>query len=87
MVSLKLRKKNYSVSLDGKNVYVNFKISELPNDMKMLAFLSGELSNRAKFFSSVADVSTETAKNSSGSFGKEPTNLWKPWTYATATAK
>ena len=27
------------------------------------------------------DESTETAKNPSGTVGKEPTNLWKPWTY------
>ena len=43
---------------DGKQVSVIFSIGELPNDMKMLAFLSGELSNSAKYFSSFADVSS-----------------------------
>jgi hypothetical protein len=30
--------------------------AELPNDMKMLAFLAGELTNSATYFSTFADV-------------------------------
>ena len=32
----------------------------VPNDMKMLSFLAGELSNSAISFSTFADVSTDT---------------------------
>jgi hypothetical protein len=38
---------------DEITVNVKFSIAELPNDMKMIAFLSGELSNSAKYFSSL----------------------------------
>ena len=31
-------------------------LGELPNDMKMLCFLGGELSNIAHYFSTFADV-------------------------------
>jgi hypothetical protein len=40
----------YTISCNNEIVSVKFVISELPNDMKMLAFLGGELSNSAKFF-------------------------------------
>ena len=33
-----------------KGLKVTFKFEEVPNDMKMLAMLGGELSNSAKFF-------------------------------------
>ena len=52
-------------------VKVKFVVSELHNDMKMLAFLGGELSNSAKYFSTFADVSTENANNINGTFGLE----------------
>ena len=44
-------------NLEGKvfeieGLKVTFKFEEVPNDMKMLAMLGGELSNSAKFFSS-----------------------------------
>lgn len=42
-------------------VDVKFHIGELPNDMKMVAFFSGELSSSAKFFSSFANVSVDNA--------------------------
>ena len=47
----------------------------------MLAFLSGELTNSSKYFSSFADVSNENANNINGTFGNKQTNLWKPWSY------
>lgn len=55
---------------------VKFKISELPNDMKMLAFLAGELNNAARYFSSFADVSSSNGKCLDGTFGREETNRW-----------
>ena len=39
--------------------HVTFKFKELPNDMKMLANLAGELANSARYFSTFATVTTE----------------------------
>ena len=72
----------YTLTCQGSPVNVKFYISELPNDMKMSAFLGGELSNSAKYYSSFADVSTDTHKDLSGTFGKEKGCTWKPWEYS-----
>ena len=71
----------YSVSCKGQPVLVKFVVGELPNDMKMLAFLAGELSNSATFFSTFADVSKDNLVNCKGSFGPEKSNTWKPWSF------
>ncbi len=42
--------------------------AELPNDMKMLAFLAGELTNSATYFSTFADVDKESSTKI-GTFG------------------
>ena len=73
--------KNISCCHNGKQVKVKFCIGELPNDMKMLSFLGGELSNSAKFFSPFANVSTDNANDVSGTFGRGEGNTWKPWQY------
>ena len=49
--------------------------------MKMVAFLAGELSNSAKFFSSFADVNFDNGDNINGTFGDQEQNDWKPWKY------
>jgi hypothetical protein len=54
-----IMKTTYSVLCKGQPVSVKFVISKLPNDMKMLAFLGGELTNSATFFSMFADVSKD----------------------------
>ena len=51
---------------------MSFHFEELPNDMKMLAMLGGELSNSAKFFSPFANVSTNDCTDFSGTFGSSP---------------
>ena len=61
---------------------MSFHFEELPNDMKMLAVLGGELSNSAKFFSSFANVSTNDCTDLSGTFGSSPSCKWKPWEYS-----
>lgn len=76
-----LQKETYTIFNGTRNVTVKFKISELPNDMKMLAFLAGELTNSAKYFSSFADVSTTNGTSLNGTFGREEKHLWKPWDY------
>lgn len=43
-------------NLNGRDI--NFNFAKFPNDLKMLAFLTGELSVSATFFSTFANVST-----------------------------
>ena len=69
-------------SHNGKQANVKFSFTELPNDMKMLAFLSGELTNSTKYFSSFANVSSDDASNTLGTFGRGNVNTWKPWVYS-----
>lgn len=38
---------------------IRFRFAEFPNDMKMLAYLRGELTNAAKYFSTFADISSD----------------------------
>ena len=76
-----VQSKTYVLTHKGQSVNVKFRIAELPNDMKMLSFITGELSNSAKYFSSFADVTKETGVLINGTFGKEKNNTWKPWKY------
>ena len=64
-----LESKVFLVSVDTENVKVEFKLAELPNDMKMLSFLAGELSNSAKYFTNFADVNSENYRDYTKSFG------------------
>ena len=50
--------------------------------MKTLAFLAGELTNSATYFSTFADVSKDNIGNCKGNFGPKPADTWKPWLYA-----
>ena len=43
-----LESRVFLVSVDNVDIKVEFKLAELPNDMKMLSFLAGELSNSSK---------------------------------------
>ena len=58
-----LESKVFDMSVNNKVVKVEFKMSESPNDMKMLAFLGGELSNSAFYFTSFADVNQSDAND------------------------
>lgn len=60
---------------------IRFKFAEFPNDMKMLAFLGGELTNGAKYFSTFADISSDKLCDVSKSFGPEHHNDFRPWEY------
>lgn len=71
----------YAISCKGEITNVKFYISELPNDMKMIAFLGGELSNSAKYFSSFGNVTLDNARKPTGTYGTQPTDTWKPWEY------
>ena len=76
-----VKKTTYPVEYPGNSVDVKFRISELPNDMKMLAFLGGELSNAATYFSTFASVSTHTMSAFDGSFSSSVKAKWPPWKY------
>ena len=73
--------KTYVLSHSGQFVNVKFCIAELPNDMKMISFISGELSNSATYFSSFGNVTKQTGVIIDGTFGKEKTNTWTTWKY------
>lgn len=77
-----IEEKTYVLSHNNQPVNVKFYVAELPNDMKMLAFISGELSNSAKYFSSFSDVTKETGVFIDGTFGKEEKHKWHPWKYS-----
>ena len=64
-----------------EGIKYRFKLEELPNDMKMLAMLAGELTISAKFFSPFANVSLTDCMDVKGTFGTEISNKWKPWNY------
>ena len=67
----------FSLIVDDKIIKVEFKLCELPNDMKMLCFLGGELSNAATYFTTFANVCKDDSLNDKKSFG---TN-WMPFPY------
>ena len=73
-----LESKVFLVSVETENVKVEFKLAEWPNDMKMLSFLAGELSNSAKYFTTFADVNSENYRDYTKSFGIH----WKPFLYS-----
>ena len=56
---------------------VEFKVTESPNDMKMLSYLAGKLSNAATYFSTFANVRHKDCNDFSKSFGVENKHFWK----------
>ena len=64
--------------MGSATVNVEFKLRELPNYMKMVCFLAGELSNSAKYFTTFADVNTDHYRQYDNSYGKD----WKQFMYA-----
>jgi hypothetical protein len=65
--------------VNGKNV--KFEFAEIPNDMKMLCFLTGELSNSSKYFSTFGNVSYDDMSKVDFTFGHSKNSKWKPWAY------
>ena len=72
---------SYLILSKGASIDVKFVFAELPNDMKMLAFLAGELSNSATYFSTFAKVDKQSLTKI-GSFGHNASDTWKPWKYS-----
>lgn len=77
----------YDIAYLEKNVFeinginVKFEFSELPNDMKMLCFLAGELSNSSKYFSTFGNVSYDDMSTLKATFGQSNGHQWRPWVY------
>ena len=59
---IEIEKKVFDI--DGK--IVTFTFSEFPNDLKMMAFLAGELPVSAKYFSAFANVNTDNCDEPHG---------------------
>ena len=57
-----LESKVFNIILKDVPYKVEFKLGELPQDMKMLAFLAGELSNAARYFTTFANVNKANHK-------------------------
>ena len=71
----------FNVTVNGVAKKVEFRVGELPNDMKFLYFLAGELSNNAAYFSTFADVNNEDLHSKVKKFGLDADSDWKPWCY------
>ena len=72
-----LESKVFKISINGTDMKVEFKLCELPNDMKFLCFLAGELNNAATYFTTFANVSKHDSRDHTKSFG----NGWEPFSY------
>ena len=70
----------YTVSVQGKE-YFSITVELLPNDMKMLAFLEGELTNAAYFFTTFANMNRDNKNDISKKFSCKGDFAWKPFTY------
>ena len=71
----------YTLSIGNEKQKVEFKVTELPNDMKMLAYLGGELSNAATFFTTFANAESKDSNDYRKSFGVSGSHFWKPFSY------
>lgn len=78
-----IQSSSYSVLVNGESIDVKFVFAKLPNDMKMLSFLAGKLSNSATYFSTFADLDVESISlKGNGTFGQNASDTWKAWKYS-----
>ena len=77
----KIESTTNQINKKGELIDVRFVISELLNDMKMLSFLGGDLSNSASYFSSFANVTLQSARDLKGTYGQQNFDTWQPWKY------
>ena len=70
---------SHSFGIMGKDI--NFRVEAFPNDMKMMAFLAGELTNSAYYFSTFANVSTDDVRLVDKTFSMTSSCDFKPWSY------
>ena len=73
-----LESKVFEVNVDGNSIKVEFRLELVPNDMKMMCFISGELSNAALYFSSFAKGNCcDFSRRFNGNHKKD----WQPFPY------
>ena len=65
-----LEKEVFNLTVNKKTFSVEFKLGEIPNDMKMLCFLAGELSNAALYFSTFANVNSKNSNDITKKIGQ-----------------
>ena len=65
----------------GQIKKIEFKVTELPNDIKMLSYLGGELSNASKYFSTFVNVKSADSNDFRKIFDVSKTCFWKPFPY------
>ena len=58
-----LESDTFNIIIGEQTHEVEFKLGELPNDLKMLAFLAGELTNAAHYFVTFANVNKSEKKH------------------------
>ena len=76
-----LESSSFNINVDGKSFKVEFKLELLSNDMKMLAFLAGESTNSAYYFSTFANVHKDNANVLDISYNSGKSTDWTPFTY------
>ena len=76
-----LEKSVFDVMVIGAKRKVEFKVTKLPNEMKMLSYLAGERSNAGTYFSTMANVTYKDRHDFLKSSGEENKRFWKPLPY------
>ena len=73
-----IEKKSFTVN----GYTIKFTFCEFPNDLKMLAFLAGELPVSSTYFSTFANVNLGNCNEINFTFGTNPACEWHPWDYS-----
>ena len=76
-----LKNQAFTISVEELIYFVEFKVHLVPNDMKMLAFLGGELPNAAFYFTTVANVNKKDCNDVTKSFSLDGSKSWKSFDY------
>ena len=72
----------FDLDINGKVMKVEFSVQLIPNDLKMLAFLGGELNNASHYFTTFANVNRNDCNDVSKKFCMDGLEQWKPFSYA-----
>ena len=76
-----LESKTFTTKVTGEEIKFEFRLGELPSDLKMLCFLAGELTSSAHYFSPFANVNKDTVKCYDKKIGPDK-NDWQPVSYS-----